>query len=289
MGDVAYKFKDVAGAGEAVLSLPVAIPVKRRSLQVLPKGFLLGVPLLVFVALIWEIAPRVGLLNPIFIPPLSTVWHAWQQLAAGGSLARDVAASLRRSATGLLLAVIVAIPLGLLMGRYRRFESISDLFMQTLRNTPQYALLPLFVLIMGIGEASKIAITFYASMWMLLINTISGVKSVDPLLIKAAKSMGASEYDIFMDVVLPASIPSIASGSRLAVKASVVSVIGAEMLAAQSGLGHLIQNAQLMMQIPDMYAGILTLTAIGLIINYLLVWLEKKASGWKANREAWNF
>jgi NitT/TauT family transport system permease protein len=289
MGDVAYKLKDVAAAGEVMLSQPAVKPTRRSSSRLLPRGFFLGLPLLFLVALIWEVAPRLGLLNPIFIPPLSAVWDAWQHLAAGGSLARDVAASLRRSATGLVLAVIVAIPLGLLMGRYRRFESIADLLMQTLRNTPQYALLPLFVLIMGIGEASKIAITFYASMWMLLINTISGVKSVDPLLIKAAKSMGANEYDIFLDVVLPASIPSIASGSRLAVKASIVSVIGAEMLAAQSGLGHLIQNAQLMMQIPDMYAGILTLTVIGLIINYLLVWLEKKASGWKANREAWNF
>jgi NitT/TauT family transport system permease protein len=108
---------------------------------------------------------------------------------------------------------------------------------------------------------------------------------VDPLLVKAAKSMGASDFDLFRHVVLPASVPSIASGARLAVKASVVSVIGAEMLAAQSGVGHLIQNAQLMMQVPEMYAGILTLTFIGLTINYLLVWLEKKASGWKAGRE----
>jgi NitT/TauT family transport system permease protein len=142
-------------------------------------------------------------------------------------------------------------------------------------------LLPVFIILLGIGEASKVAITFYSSVWFLLINTITGVKSVDPLLIKAARSMGTSDAVMFRTVILPASVPSIVSGARLGVKASIVSVIGAEMLAAKSGLGYLIQHSQLMLQIPDMYAGILTLTFIGLVTNYLLVWLEMRATSWK--------
>ncbi len=181
---------------------------------------------------------------------------------------------------------MVAIPLGFLMGRYSTFEKVSDLLVQTLRNTSQFALLPVFILLLGIGEASKIAITFYSSIFFLLINTISGVKSVDPLLLKAARSMGTSDLDLFRKVILPASIPHIVAGARLAVKSSIFAVIGAEMLAAKSGLGYLIQNSQLMMETADMYAGILTMTFIGLIVNYLLVWFERWATSWKSPSEA---
>jgi NitT/TauT family transport system permease protein len=286
MTGLEYRIRGAAGLGEAAPRLAKSASSRPPILRKLPPGFFWGVPLILAIVALWELAPRLGLLSPIFFPPFSEVARAWLDLAAGGSLLSDVAASLRRCASGFVLALLVAVPLGLLMGSYRNFERFTDLFIQTLRNTPQYALLPLFVLTMGIGEASKIAITFYASMWMLLINTISGVKAVDPLLVKAARSMGANDLDLFRQVVLPASVPSIAAGARLAVKASVVSVIGAEMLAAQSGVGHLIQNAQLMMRVPEMYAGILTLTFIGTTINYLLVWLERKATVWKSGREA---
>ena len=119
----------------------------------------------------------------------------------------------------------------------------------------------MFVLLLGIGEASKVAITFYAAVFFLLVNTIVGVKSVDPLLLKAARSMGTSDWDLFRKVIFPSAIPSIVAGMRLGVKASLFSVIAAEMLAARSGIGFLIQNSQLMLKAADMYAGILVLTA----------------------------
>lgn len=244
-----------------------------------------GLPLLVLFFALWEIAPRLGWLNRIFFPPLSEVMVAWWDLAASGVLAGHIGISLQRAMIGFVLGVIVAIPLGLLMGRYSKFEKVSDLLVQTLRNTSQFALLPVFILLLGIGEESKVAITFYSSVFFLLVNTISGVKSVDPLLIKAARSMGTSDIDLFRKVILPASIPSIVAGARLAVKSSLFAVIGAEMLAAKSGLGFLIQNSQLMMETADMYAGILTLTVIGLVVNYLLVWFERWATAWKGQSE----
>lgn len=256
---------------------------RRRRNKRTANAFLYGLPLIVVLAAAWELAPRIGLLSPIFFPPLSEVLRAGKDLFVSGVMMEHLGASLKRSIAGFSLAVVVAIPLGLVMGRYSRFERVTDLLVQTLRNTSQFALLPVFVLTLGIGEASKVAITFYASMWFLLVNTISGVKTVDPLLIKAARAMGTSDIDLLRKVVLPASVPSIVSGARLAIKGSVVAVIGAEMLAAQSGVGYLIQNSQLMMQVPDMYAGILTLTIVGLVMNYLLVWFEKKATAWKPN------
>lgn len=251
----------------------------RRPFQLGTIGY--GLPLLALFFLLWEVAPRLGWLNALFFPPLSEVMVAWWAMLLDGTLTANIGISLQRAFIGFGLAVIVAIPLGFLMGRYSTFEKVSDLLVQTLRNTSQFALLPVFILLLGIGEESKIAITFYSSIFFLLINTISGVKSVDPLLLKAARSMGTSDMDLFRKVILPSSIPHIVAGARLAVKASIFAVIGAEMLAAKSGLGYLIQQSQLMMETADMYAGILTMTIIGLFVNYLLVWFERWATSWK--------
>ncbi|MFA4957649.1 MAG: ABC transporter permease [Candidatus Methanoperedens sp.] len=240
--------------------------------------------LLVFVLfLAWEILPSTGLVSPIFFPKFSVTVLALMNLISSGELLIHIEASLQRSIIGYGLAMIVAIPLGLIMGWYSSIEKYTDLLIQTLRNTSLFALLPLFIMLFGIGETSKIIIVFYAALWYMLINTISGVKSVDPLYIKAAKSFGISDIDLFKKIILPASIPSIISGARLSAKTAVMVVIAAEMLAAKSGLGYFVQNSQLMYRIPEMYAGILTLAIIGLSLNYLLVWLEKKATYWKGD------
>ena len=284
-------FRALAGAGKASAKVPAitarseARGIGRRRRVAGLGTFLYGLPLLGLFLLAWEIAPRLGWLNRIFFPPLSEVLVAWWNLLVSGVLIDHIGISLQRAAIGFALGVVVAIPLGLLMGRYLLFEKVSDLLVQTLRNTSQFALLPVFILLLGIGEESKVAITFYSSVFFLLVNTISGVKSVDPLLIKAARSMGTSDFDLFRKVILPAAIPSIVAGARLAVKSSLVAVIGAEMLAALSGLGFLFQISQLMMETADMYAGILTLTVIGLTVNYLLVWFERWATAWKGQSE----
>ena len=243
--------------------------LRRRFFVARPAGagwnsLVLGLPLMLAFCALWEIAPRLGWMNPIFFPPLSAVLAALWELTASGQLAEHLGISLQRAAIGFILAVVVAIPLGFLMGRYAIFEKVTDLLVQTLRNTSQFALLPVFVLLLGIGEASKVAITFYAAVFFLLVNTIVGVKSVDPLLLKAARSMGTSDWDLFRKVIFPSAIPSIVAGARLGVKASLFSVIAAEMLAARSGIGFLIQHSQLMLQSANMYAGIITLTAVGL-------------------------
>ncbi|MBC7736148.1 MAG: ABC transporter permease [Candidatus Saccharibacteria bacterium] len=242
-----------------------------------------GLPLMIAFLTLWEAAPRLGWMNPIFFPPFSVVLSALWDLIASGTMAKHIGISLERAGLGFALVVTVAIPLGVLMGCYQAFERATDFLVQTLRNTSQFALLPVFVLLLGIGEASKIAITFYAVVFFLLVNTIMGVKSVDPLLLKAAKSMGTSDWDLFRKVIFPSAIPSIVAGTRLGVKASLFSVITAEMLAARSGIGYLIQNSELMLKAPDMYAAILTLTVVGLLVNYGLVWIEKQATHWKAD------
>ena len=149
------------------------------------------------------------------------------------------------------------------------------------RNTAALALLPVFVLILGIGEESKIALVIYACTFPILLNTISGVRTVDPLLIKSAASLGFSSIRLFQKVVLPAAVPTIFTGIRMAAASSILVLIAAEMVGAKAGLGYLITASQLNFQIPNMYAGIVAISLLGLTINAILVLIERRLSRWR--------
>jgi len=240
-----------------------------------------GIPLVLLFFAVWEALPRLGIIDPLFLPAFSTTIQTLFELAVSGKLLLHVLVSLQRAAAGFGLALLLSVPLGFLMGWYNKFERYTDLFVQSLRNVSTFALLPIFLLLLGLGESSKIAIIFYGASWQILMNTISGVKSIDPIYIKAAKSMGVSDWELFKKVIFPASIPSIVIGARLGAKIALMVVIAAEMIGAKSGLGFFIQNAQFNFMVPEMYAGILTLAVLGLVVNYLLVWFEKKTTSWK--------
>ncbi|NMW18482.1 MAG: ABC transporter permease [Chlorobiaceae bacterium] len=240
-----------------------------------------GIPLVLVFFAVWEALPRLGIINPLFLPPFSTTLKTLIDLTLSGELLSHSLVSLQRSAAGFSLALLIAVPFGFLMGHFVQFEKYTDLLVQSLRNVSLFALLPIFLLLLGLGESSKIAIIFYAASWQILMNTINGVKSVDPIYIKAARSMGVSDFELFTKVILPASIPSIVIGARLGANVSLMVVIAAEMIGAKSGLGFFIQNAEFNFLVPEMYAGVLTLAIVGLTVNYLLVWAEKKMTSWK--------
>jgi NitT/TauT family transport system permease protein len=272
----------VSTAGPKTRSIDLSSIVKRVEQLLEGLGsWAQGLPLVLVFFAIWEALPRLGIIDPLFLPTFSATVRTLVELTLSGKLLLHVAASLQRALAGFGLALLVAVPFGFLMGWYSKFERYTDLLVQGLRNTSTFALLPIFLLFLGLGEASKIAIIFYGASWQLLINTISGVKSVDPIYIKAAKSMGVTDRDLFRKVILPASIPSIIVGARLGAKISLMVVIAAEMIGAKTGLGFFIQNAQFNFMVPEMYAGILALALLGLAINYLLVWFEKKTTYWK--------
>jgi NitT/TauT family transport system permease protein len=238
---------------------------------------------LVALAVIWEVFPRLGLVDATFLPPLSEVLRAWWDLARSGDLATHAEASLTRSLIGFGLAIVVAIPLGLLIGWYRPVAVLLNPLLELFRNTAALAILPVFVLILGIGETSKTAIILYACAWPILLNTVSAVRTVDPLLVRAARSLGLTPLRLFQKVVLPAAVPSIFTGIRLAGAYSILILIAAEMVGAKAGLGYLINYAQFNFAVPDMYAGIITISAIGLAVNQLLVLLERRFSTWRTS------
>ncbi|WP_236570433.1 ABC transporter permease [Paenibacillus sp. An7] len=240
-----------------------------------------GSAAIVVLAFVWELAPRLALVDGTFLPPLSKVLAAWWDLVLSGALLENFQASIVRSISGLLLAILFSIPIGLLIGYYKPVAVILSPVLELFRNTAALALLPVFILILGIGETSKISIVLFACTWPILLNTVNGVRNVDPLLVKSARSLGLAPFKLFIKVILPASLPSIFTGIRLAGASSILVLIAAEMVGAKAGLGYLINYTQYNFQIPEMYAGILTISALGLFINQGLVLLERRFSGWK--------
>ncbi|MEU8618782.1 ABC transporter permease [Streptomyces sp. NPDC048623] len=231
--------------------------------------------------LLWETAPRLGLVDRTFLPPFSEVAQAWWQLAADGQLADNARASLTRSLSGFGIAVAFAVPLGLLIGWYRPVADLLGPLLEVFRNTAALALLPVFVLLLGIGETSKISIVVYACAWPVLLSTISAVRTVDPTLLRLARSLDLPAIRLFQKVILPASVPAVFTGVRLAGAVSILVLVAAEMIGAKAGLGYLINASQYNFAIPQMYAGIITISAIGVVFNQLLVALERRLSSWR--------
>lgn len=257
-----------------------AAPKRRSAVAWIGAGAKRSVAILAFLAL-WETAPRVGLVDGTWLPPLSKVLVGWWGLASSGALAEHIVVSLQRSFAGFAIAIAVAVPLGLLIAWYRPLAEILDPLLEVFRNTAPLALLPVFTLILGIGETSKVSLIVYACVWPILLSTIGGVRGVDPLLIKSARSVGLSNVRLFQKVILPAAVPTIFTGIRLAGAGSILMLIAAEMVGAKAGLGYLINNTQVNFQIPEMYAGILTVSVIGVAFNHLLVRVERRLSRWR--------
>ncbi|MFJ8197068.1 ABC transporter permease [Streptomyces sp. NPDC096152] len=265
----------------------VTVRVRRTALRTvrrLPYLLLKGATksaAIVALLLLWETAPRAGLVDRTFLPPFSEVADAWWGLASDGQLADNARASLARSFSGFGIAVAVAVPLGLLIGWYRPVADLLGPLLEVFRNTAALALLPVFVLLLGIGETSKISIVVYACTWPILLNTISAVRHVDPTLLKLAKSMDLSAPRLFQKVILPASVPVMFTGIRLAGAVSILVLVAAEMIGAKAGLGYLINASQYNFAIPQMYAGIITISAIGVVFNQFLVTVERRLSSWR--------
>lgn len=237
--------------------------------------------ILAFLA-VWEIAPRIGLVDKVFLPPFTRVTETFIKLVGNGQLWEHVSASLSRALIGFVIAVAVAIPLGIAIAWYRPVAEFLNPILELFRNTAALALLPVFILILGIGETSKVALVVYASAFPILLNTISGVRTVDPLLIKSARSLGLSPVRLFQKVILPASVPTVFTGLRMAAASSILVLIAAEMVGAKAGLGYLITASQLNFQIPEMYAGIVTIALVGLAFNGAIVAVERRLSRWRA-------
>ncbi|MGX5848818.1 ABC transporter permease [Mesorhizobium sp. PL10] len=232
-----------------------------------------------FLAL-WQVASSAGWVNAAVLPPLDMIIAALWKGLFGGSLLGDIAISLQRAGIAFGAAVAVAIPLGLFMGQVRPVETALDPILQVFRQTSALALYPVFILLLGLGETSKIFVIFWATLFPLLLNTTSGVKEVDPKLLEMARVYGASRLTVFRQVVLPGAVPSIFVGLRLSATTALLLLIASEMIGANKGIGFQVMNAQYNFQIPLMFAAIVILAGLGLIANQALVVLQRRLCRW---------
>ncbi len=232
--------------------------------------------------LIWEIAPHAGWVPQTFISPPSLILKTLFDLIISGVLFIHIKVSLLRSVLGFFLAMVVGIPLGFLLGGwFPLFERVTNPVLRLMSSINPFSLFPVFILLFGIGEISKVAMIFWICLWPVVINTTTGIQNVDSLLIKSARSMGVAGRELFFKVILPAASPNIFHGLRTACSVAFFMLIAAEMVGASSGLGWLVFNAQNNYQIPKLFAATITIAGLGLGLNSLFGILERRLLSWK--------
>lgn len=223
-------------------------------------------------------------LNGFQFPPPDLVVIRAIELLQAGILQEDILASLGRVLAGFLLGSALAIPVGFLMGWYTVARGIFEPWIQFFRTIPPLALLPLVLVLLGIGEIPKIFVIFLAAFLACVISTYQGVVTVDKTLINASRVLGAKDGTIFVRVVIPASTPYILVGMRVGLGSSWATLVASELLAAQAGLGHRMQNAQLFYDLPTIFVGIVMIGILGLVMDRMLLFAETKLTSWQERR-----
>ncbi len=238
--------------------------------------------LLVIVAILaaWEAAAWASLVNPAFLPPPSSILLAWKEIVASGELIQHVTTTMRVWVQGFALATLLGVTLGLLMGLFRPLAAALATTVELLRPMPSVAIIPIAIVTFGLEDPMKRFVTMYAATWPILINTLYGVRSVDPVLIDSARTFRFSEPRRALKVVLPAASPYIATGLRLGAGIALILVVTAELVASRDGLGYFVAQSQLSYRIPDMYAGIFSIAVVGYLLNLAFVSAENRALGW---------
>ncbi|HZA54688.1 MAG TPA: ABC transporter permease, partial [Candidatus Udaeobacter sp.] len=231
---------------------------------------------------VWElIGNTFQLINPMFMSAPSLVFKAAVQLFVSGEIWNDLRVSGIEFFWGYILSVIVAIPFGIMVGWYKRASYVFDPFINAMNATPRVALLPLVIIWLGIGILSKVGIIFLGAVFPILINTRDGVKTTPYNLLTAARSFGASEWQIFRSVVLPSTVPFILTGLRLGVGRALIGVMVGELYAATAGIGFMITVAGATFQTDKVFVGVLIFALTGMIAMELLTKLEARFDKWR--------
>ena len=238
----------------------------------------LGVSVLL---IIWELAPRLGLTDPLFTSSPSLVLAAGTEYVTSPLFLEDVKVSGTEFGVGLGAAILTGIPLGLLMGWYRRVEYTFDYVLSFVYAAPRVALMPLMILWFGIGLSSKIALVYTMALFPVLINTMSGVKTVDDTLLQVARSFNAKDHQIFRTVILPAAVPSIIAGIRLALGLALIGVVVGEFVAASAGVGHRIQEASTFFRTDLVFFGLFVIAGSGVLFTEILRRVESRFDKWR--------
>jgi NitT/TauT family transport system permease protein len=263
--------------GEIEPSLPLRLESKVRDLA--GKG--LGALGIILFFLAWELASRTHLLNPFYFPPFSQVIAKGIELFASGSIWEHMVFSLTNFSVGFAIATLAGILAGIPMGWYKGISKTLDPLLSGIYATPLIALLPLIIMLFGLGPMSKIIMTFLAAVFPVLINTMTGIANTDTHLIRMSRSFGARDATIFLKVSIPGSLPYIVSGMRVALGRALVYIVVAEQYGAAMGLVYLSWVAAQRFQIATMFVPIVIIACLGAGMTELLKAIERRLEKWK--------
>ena len=230
--------------------------------------------------IVWEISSRNVSGLSLLLPPFSTVVSHLIASTLSGEILSQGSATLVRLFTGYFAGVIVAIPLGLLLGYLRPVYQLAEPLMELLRPVPSIAILPIAILFLGLGFQMQTAVIGWAVFWPVLIATSDGVRSLDPTLINTARAYGYRTFGIFRRVALPASLPYAMAGLRVALTIALILAVFIEMITSGSGLGYLIAHYREAIRVPDMYGAIIAVAILGYCLNMGFVWMERISVRW---------
>jgi len=233
------------------------------------------------VLVLWAAVSGLGIVNPVLVPSPADVARAAVAAIRDGSLAKNVVASLTRVLEGFVVALLVALPLGMLVGISTTARGIVDPLVELFRPVPPIAFIPLAILWFGIGEASKVSIIAYGAFFPIFVNTMAGFGQVDRVHIRAAQSLGATRYDLFKDVVFPSALPNMVTGARLGMGMAFIVLVAAELVASSEGLGYLINDARFSFRTDQIFVGVITIGVLGFMLNKGLLAIERRLLRWK--------
>lgn len=235
------------------------------------KNIVLAVILPVLILVLWEWNVARGVLNGNVVPAPTTLWKTLWSLITSGKLQEGLIISFKRVFAGFVIASIAGVIVGFLMGLFASFNKAMSSLINILRPIPTIALIPIFIIVLGIGEATNISIIMIGALWSVLLNTTAGVMSVDRKLMELAYVYRLRKRDIIFRIILPSAMYSIITGLRLGIGGAWMSVVAAEMIGATSGIGYMIMFAKSLAQAANMYVLVLVIGIIGFIIDRILL------------------
>lgn len=235
-----------------------------------------GVLLLIAICIAWDLSARLKVIDLVSWPPFLDIARRWLELLFNGETLGHLLPSLRRVALGYAFAVVSAITLGLLIGYFARVYNLLEPTLEALRPISVIALIPVIVLFLGLEDTMKVFIIAYACFFPILLNTISGVRDVDPVLVDTSRTFKLNRWQTIRYVIVPAATPFIFTGMRISVGFSLMAMVAAEMLTGGDGIGAFILDSQRTFKVKDMYAGIITLGVVGYAANRAFIAIE----GW---------
>jgi NitT/TauT family transport system permease protein/sulfonate transport system permease protein len=236
---------------------------------------------IVLVLLVWQALATFGFINPFLLPPPSRLVVTFWDMLIDGSLVVHAASSLERVVVGFIVAAFVGTVLGVALGWWPAVSEQLMPIVEAVRPIPPIAWTPLAILWFGIGNAPSYFLVFIGAIFPVFVNTFAAVRGLDRTQINAALCLGAGPRLLITDIIIPASLPVIFPGLRIALGVGWMCVVAAELIAAQSGLGYLIQQSRMLLQTQVVLTGMITIGIIGFVMNAGMIWLERRLIPWK--------